>query len=102
MSKEKMPESKSSAMAKVDTKIVKSHKKIKKEDLAFIQPTKPMTAKEVLEEVEAQGMRVLTIEELRDLIDQEQPKIIEPRGRVIDVDSEEPKKLKSSPKLLKE
>lgn len=55
MSKENLPESKKSK---------EITKKLRPEDVIFAQPTKPMTAEEVLREMKKQGLRPATLEEV--------------------------------------
>jgi hypothetical protein len=45
----------------------KFEKDIKLEDIVFVRPTKPVTTREILEEMEKQGVRTLTTEDLETL-----------------------------------
>lgn len=54
------------------------------EDVVLIQPTKPMTAGEVLKEMEKQGMRPLTLGELEAFVRSKQKVTIEPKDSDIE------------------
>lgn len=66
---------------------------IKPGDIEFITLTKPMTMREVLEEMKKQGRRGLTIEELTSLVEKSESQRIEPKDTDIIIESGKPKKL---------
>lgn len=66
---------------------------IKPGDIEFITLTKPMTMREVLEEMKKQGRRGLTIEELTSLVEKSKSQRIEPKDTDIIIESGKPKKL---------
>lgn len=58
-------------------------------DMELWQPTKPMTVKEVLEEMEKQGRRTLTLEEVEALMKKAGVDRIEPKEDDIIVEKKE-------------
>lgn len=57
------------------------------------QPNKPVSVKEVIEEMEKAGRRGLTLEELKKLMQEAGPIKIEPRADDIVIEDSDPKKL---------
>jgi len=60
---------------------------IKPEDVELVSPTKPMSAEELLQEMEKQGRRSLTINELKQFIE-DTTGIIEPQEDDIVIEKE--------------
>lgn len=67
----------------------KSSKKDDLSDLELWQPTKPMTIKEVLEEMAKQGRRALTLKEVETLMKKAGVERIEPREDDIVIEKKE-------------
>jgi hypothetical protein len=61
------------------------------DEVTFVRPTKPMTVREVLAEMDKQGLRPVTLEGMKELIPE--PNVIEPKDTDIILDKNDVKRI---------